>query len=407
MQVYSLFDLNEHIRQVLALNFQQPVWIAAEIAQVGQSRGHTYFELVQKGEGAEPIAQAQAVLWAADYRRLLRSIGPTLEAILIEGLEVKIRVQVDFHERYGLKLQIVDVDPTFTFGQLSLQRRETLEVLRKKGLLEKNRKLPLPLVLQRIAIISSETAAGLQDFNQHLLQNIFGYQFDCQLFTAAMQGRNAESEIQAAAALIEKRVTDFDCVAILRGGGARLDLAAFDGLQLCQAVAHLPLPVLVGIGHDVDETVLDLVAHSSLKTPTAVADFIVQHNAQFEGAVLGLSSQLAQLSTQKVRYQALAIQGLESALQWGLRDFQRKQTAQLESIERNLPIWVKHLLQRQTQQLDQALLLCHAMHPDKVLQRGYSITTKNGELLRSPSEIVSGDILTTRLQDGTIQSKAL
>lgn len=407
MQVYSLFDLNEHIRQVLALNFQQPVWIAAEIAQAGQSRGHTYFELVQKGEGAEPIAQAQAVLWAADYRRLLRSIGPTLEAILIEGLEVKIRVQVDFHERYGLKLQIVDVDPTFTFGQLSLQRRETLEVLRKKGLLEKNRKLPLPLVLQRIAIISSETAAGLQDFNQHLQQNIFGYQFDCQLFPAAMQGRNAESEIKAAAELIEKRATEFDCVAILRGGGARLDLAAFDGLHLCQAVAHLPLPVLVGIGHDVDETVLDLVAHSSLKTPTAVADFIVQHNAQFEGALLGLSNYLAQISTQQVRYQTLALQGLESALQWGVRDFQRKQTAQLESIERNLPVWVKHLIQRQTQQLDQALLLCHAMHPDKVLQRGYSITTKNGELLRSPSEIASGDILTTRLQDGTIQSKVL
>ena len=407
MQVYSLFDLNEHIRQVLALNFQQPVWIAAEIAQAGQSRGHTYFELVQKGEGAEPIAQAQAVLWAADYRRLLRSIGPTLEAILIEGLEVKIRVQVDFHERYGLKLQIVDVDPTFTFGQLSLQRRETLEVLRKKGLLEKNRKLPLPLVLQRIAIISSETAAGLQDFNQHLQQNIFGYQFDCQLFPAAMQGRNAESEIKAAAELIEKRVADFDCVAILRGGGARLDLAAFDGLQLCQAVAHLPLPVLVGIGHDVDETVLDLVAHSSLKTPTAVADFIVQHNAQFEGALLGLSNHLAQISTQQVRYQTLALQGIESALQWGVRDFQRKQTAQLESIERNLPVWVKHLIQGQVQQLEQALLLCHAVHPDNVLQRGYSITTKNGELLRSPSDIISGDLLTTRLQDGTIQSKAL
>ena len=407
MTVHSLHDLNQYIRRVLALNFQQPVWIAAEIAQSGQSRGHYYFDLVQKGEGAELMAQAQAVLWAADYRRMYKLLGPTLDAVLCEGLDVKLCVRVDFHERYGLKLQITDVDPAFTLGQLSLQRRQSLETLHREGLLQRNRALPIPLAMQRIAVVSSEGAAGFQDFLVHLSQNPYGYAFDCQLFNAAVQGRNTESEVIAALELIAARAADFDCAVVIRGGGARLDLAAFDGLALCRSVATMPLPVFSGIGHDVDDTVLDHVAHTSLKTPTAVADFLLQHNLLFENKVLQLASQLQTASEYHLKIKGLEMERLENALRWGAREQMRSCRQNLDAMEQNLPLLANAVIQQYGRQLDQAELICAALHPDNVLRRGFSITTKNGKVLTSPSDVESGDVLETRLRDGVIRSKSL
>ena len=166
--VYTLFDLNEHSRRVLALNYRQALWIAAEIAQAGQSRGHFYLDLVQKGADDDIVAQSQAVLWASDFRRLRSTLGADLDAVLREGLAVKMQVRVDFHERYGLKLVITDLDPAFTFGQIEIRRRQTIQTLRELGLLERNRSLPLPPVLLRIAVVSSEGAAGFEDFREHL-----------------------------------------------------------------------------------------------------------------------------------------------------------------------------------------------------------------------------------------------
>lgn len=402
--IYSLFDLNEHIRRVLALNFQQPVWIAAEIAQVGQSRGHFYLDLVQKGAEDDLVAQNQAVLWASDYRKLRSAIGSYLDALLREGLELKMQVRVDFHERYGLKLLIADLDPAYTFGQLELRRRQTIQTLHELGLLEKNRSLALPPVLQRIAVVTSEGAAGFQDFREHLEQNPFGYRFDCQLFASSVQGKNAESELREALEKVALQSESFDCAVIVRGGGARLDLAVFDGLELSKMVANFPLPVFTGIGHDVDETVLDLVAHAALKTPTAVADFLLQHNLIFENKILELAERLRSTTDFRLKINQLELERLETAMHWSSRERLRAAARRLDILEENLPALGFQLLRNQHIFLGKMEAICRAFEPESILRRGYSLTLKNGKVVLSASEVAAGDLLETRLREGVVFS---
>lgn len=403
--IHSLFDLNEHVRRVLALNFQQPLWVAAEIAQIGQSRGHFYFDLVQKGVGDDLLAQAQAVMWASDYRRLRTALGSNLDAVLREGLEVKMQVRVDFHERYGLKLLISDLDPTHSIGQLALRRQQAVQALRGLGLLERNRALPLPRVLQRVAVVTSEGAAGFQDFREHLEKNAFGYRFDCRLFAAAVQGKSAESELREALGLAAAQSPAFDCVVVVRGGGARLDLAAFDGLELCKTVAQMPLPVLVGIGHDVDETVLDLVAHTSLKTPTAVADFLLQHNLFFENEISRLAENIRATGDHCLKINQLELDRLETSIGWAGKERLRTAAQGLDVWAAQLPVLVMLSLRNQNRRLGEMENVCCAFQPESVLRRGYSLTLKNGKAVTSPTELEPGDVLETRLRSGTVISK--
>lgn len=407
MHTHTLFELNEHIRRVLALNFQQPVWIVAEISQMGESRGHRYLDLVQKGDGGNVLAQAQAALWASEFRQINARFPFGLLPLLREGLEIRIQARPEFHERYGLKLHITDIDPAHTFGQLDLLRRQTIQALREQGLLSLNRALPLPIVLQRIAVVSSENAAGLQDFQQHLLGNSFGYAFDCHVFSAAVQGNNAETEIMAALNNIKHATQQFDCVVIVRGGGARLDLMAFDGLELCRLAAQMPLPVLVGIGHDVNETVLDLVAHSALKTPTAVADFLVQHNLLFEGNILEAAEGLAQQALNLARYKALELDRVETTAHFAAREITQTHTRQLEQWAEKIPVLSAQILREQRRELEKVEAICQNLHPENVLRRGFSITTKNGKAITSASDADPGDLLETRLRDGLLHSKAI
>lgn len=404
MQVHSLFDLQEFIRRVLALNFQQAIWITAEIGQSGRSKGHYYLELIQKGSGEALMAQASAVLWANDYRRLRAALGADLDAVLQTGLQVKMQVRVDFHERYGLKLLIVDLDPSFTFGEMDRQRRQTIAALQAQGLLGVNGGLTLPPVLQRIAVISSEGAAGLQDFLEQLRGNKFGYYFDCQLFESSVQGVSAAAEMQSALARVAAESAFYDCVAIVRGGGARLDLAAFDNLELCQALARMPLPVLTGIGHDVDETVLDLVAHTSLKTPTAVAEFLIQHNLFFENDLLQMAGQLRTSAEFQLRYSAQEVNRQEMELTLESRQMLNRAAQQLDNWEAALPGLAAGIIRTQKAQLEHAEALCSALSPEKVLQRGYSLTTHQGRVLTNATEVAAGDTIETRLAEGILQS---
>ena len=406
MTIHTLFDLNEHIRRVVALNFPQSLWITAEISQVGRSRGHCYLQLVQKGEGDQLMAHASAVLWGQDHRRLHKTLGDQLDAVLREGLAVKMFVRVDFHELYGLKLQITDLDPAHTLGQLEQQRRDTIQTLRQSGLLERNAALPLPVVLQRIAVISSEGAAGFQDFREQLQQNSSGYRFYCQLFHASVQGKSAEFELLASLAQVTGQAANFDCVVVVRGGGARLDLAAFDGLELSRQVAQMPIPVLTGIGHDVDETVLDLVAHTALKTPTAVADFLLQHNLFFENNLQRQADQISLIGQYQLRINALELERLESTLHWGIRERLQSTARMLDQWADQLPMLTARFLRSQHQQLTQIETLCAAIQPESVLRRGYSLTLKNGKTLTNAAEVEPGDELETRLREGTIRSKA-
>ncbi|MEM9991036.1 MAG: exodeoxyribonuclease VII large subunit, partial [Bacteroidota bacterium] len=290
---YTLFDLQEHLRRVVALNFSAAVWLTCELAQCSLSKGQYYLSLVQKATDSDQVlAQADGILWQRTYKRLKQRIGSNiLNDLLQTGRSVRLQVRLDFHERYGLKYFIEDVNAVHTIGQLELMRQATIGQLRTKNLLQKNARLPLPIVLQRIAVLSSEHAAGLQDFLAQLEQNPYHYRFKIVLFSSSMQGSQVQEELVKQLYNINHRADDFDLIVVVRGGGARLDLRAFDDVKICEAVANSQLPVLTGIGHDVDEVVLDKVAHTALKTPTAAADFVIQHNADFETSVLILERQ--------------------------------------------------------------------------------------------------------------------
>jgi exodeoxyribonuclease VII large subunit len=286
-------------------------------------------------------------------------------------------------------------------------RRQTIQTLRDQGLFDLNRSLSLPLVLQRIAVISSENAAGLQDFREHLEGNSFGYAFECKYFKAAVQGKNAEAEIIEALEKIGKKPEKFDCVVIVRGGGAKLDLMAFDGLALCQKAAQIPLPLVVGIGHDVDESVLDLVAHTSLKTPTAVADFLVNHNLTFEGNILEAASDLENMAQNILKIKHLELERAETTARFSAREQTQDAARFLGFWEEKLPTFAYQILRDQQRELDKIEAICQNLHPENVLRRGYSITLKNGKAVLSAAEVQPGDVLETRLSEGRLQSKVV
>lgn len=404
---YSLLDLNTHIRYALALNFPEAVWITAEIAQVNEARGHIFLDLVQKGEGEEDVivAQAAAIVWQRQYWQLRLQLGPAIDEALCEGREVRLQVRVDFHERYGLKLIVLDADPAYTIGRLELQRRQTLKTLEEAGLLERNRSLLLPHVLQRIAVISSESAAGLQDFQEHLQQNPFGFAFQLRLFSTAVQGENLEAEFLQALQQVSQQAQAFDCAVVLRGGGARLDLSGFDALSVCQATALLPIPLLTGIGHETDETVLDRVAYAALKTPTAVADYLIQHNLFFESALLEQAEQVRKYAQQHLRRQHLQLTHWETAAQWAAQTHLRSTRQQLAYAEQTLPTLVRQTLRRAHDHLQRAEALCLALHPDAALRRGFSLTRKNGRVVASVYDTQTGDVIETQLADGTFRAR--
>lgn len=408
MVTYTLHDLTDHIRQVLALNFTEPLWITAEVAHAGLSKGHCYVELVQKNTTTdEPLAQASAVLWAQDLRRLRHQADADPALLLQAGLQLRLQVRVDFHERFGLKLQILDIDPAFTFGQLEIERQKTIQALRQQQLLDRNGLLPLPLVLQRIAVLSSDTAAGYQDFQKQLHENDWGYAFHCTLFPCAVQGRNAVPELLAALDSIRLHPTDFDAVVIVRGGGARLDLAAFDSLELAQSAATFPLPVLCGVGHETDQSVLDAVAHTALKTPTATADFILQHNLQFEMAVARCAELLKRQASNLLTEQHFAVERCKATLGFALRETLHAQRRQIDLLAAQLPQATTQRLRLEHNILEQAAALCASLDPKRVLQRGYSLTLKNGLPLRHAKDTAPGDVLETRLSDGQVVSKVV
>lgn len=403
-EAYSLFELNEFIRQVVALNFPEPVWVQAEVMQARCSRGHWYIDLVQKDEVDDEVkAQAQAVIWIGQAARIQRSLGQKLEDFLLPGVQVRLLVRVEFHERYGLKLNVQDIDTAFTIGQLEQQRLLTLDRLQREGLLELNKQLLLPPVLQRIAVISSEQAAGYADFCHQLLNNPYGYRFHTQLFNAAVQGVNVASEFVSRLASIDPK--KFDCVVVIRGGGSRLDLAAFDGWEVCAAAARCPLPVLVGIGHETDRTLLDLVAHTALKTPTAVAEFIVQRNAYFEATLLEMGEQIRHLARELLHEAAIELNFRAQLLRSNAQRLIDGKSMQLEYLERTLPASVERILSSHQLQLQSYEYTIQALDPVNTLKRGFAIVRKNGRAVKNIDELVPGDEVEGQVSDGFFNSE--
>jgi len=405
MEVYSLLELNQYIKQVVALNFVDSLWISCEISQISESRGHCYLDLIEKEEETNQVkAMISAVMWYREYSFIRRKLGALADKILQEGMQVKLKVEVDYHERFGIKLLIKDIDPSFTYGQLAIQREKIIEQLRQENRMDLNRSLYFPSVVQSCAVISSDTAAGYQDLMSHLENNDYRYQFDCTLFPAAMQGNRTEMEVVSQLREIDKS-KDFQIVIITRGGGSKLDLSSFDSYAISKAISEMSIPVITGIGHDIDMSIADMVSAISLKTPTAVANFLVDHNASYESSLYDLAIQI-KLATQE-RVQRIS-EYLNQANIMSKQAVTNKLAYQGEALARLEQDIVKQMRLRMktiNERVAQYEILGQLMNPEKLMEKGYSITMKDGKYIDSRKNLKKGDVITTRLKDGDIESK--
>jgi len=405
----TLFELNHIVRSVLESSLDGEYWVEGEFADASVGfGGHFYGEMVQKDEqGKNIVARARVTCWARNYNiislRFQKETGETLR----RGLHIKLLVRVTFHEQYGYALNILDVDSSFTLGDMARRRREILNQLQQDGIINDNKELPLPRLLHRIAVVSSATAAGYGDFVNQLQHNEYGLHFYIQLFPAVMQGQHVPESVVSAIENILQAEESFDLVVIIRGGGATGDLCDFDSYPLAACIAQCPLPVVVGIGHERDETVLDYVAHTRVKTPTAAAAFIIDYQAQEAALLDDMYHRIvknAELSIQKARQR---MEHLQKMLPILFLSFREKQDAQLQLLLRRFQTTVVRTMEQERHRqmlLQQRLTL---LDPKALLKRGYSITTCGGKIVRSASDVFEGEVITTSLQEGEIHSKVI
>ena len=399
---YSLYELNEYIKRVMALNFQEAIWVRCEVSQASHSRGSVYLNIVELEEGTEEIkAQAGAVIWPRSYIFLQNKLKELLPYMLEAGSEVLIKVKVDFHERYGFKLVIEDIDPSYTLGQAEMARQKIIERLKKERLLELNDHRSMSPVLQSIAVISSETAAGYADFMAQLENNNYGYEIHTELFQVAVQGRNVENDVVDAFRQIQTNGKHYDAVTIIRGGGSKLDLAGFDNYNIGHAIAMCRLPVIIGIGHEIDTTVTDLVAQVSLKTPTAVAGYIIDRNMQYETDILGLGFEIQENCLTFVREQRAEVDHLEYMIKQSASERVYTEKYTLDHVLDSMKVSAKNIIQRNQQYLDNTESLIAIVDPIKTLKRGFSIIKQDGKAIGSVKDIDTKKEIEIVMKDGS------
>jgi len=450
MKSYSLLELNQCIRQQLKDSMSGFYWVVAEINELHvNSAGHCFMELIEKApHDGQIIAKSRANIWAYHFRMLSPYFETMTGQRLSAGLKVMLQAGVEFHELYGLSLQVTDINPAFTIGDLAMQRQTVIQQLVNEGVINMNRELELSLVPQRIAVISSETAAGYGDFINQLHHNPHGYIFHHTLFQAIMQGAEAEKSIIHALEQVFELEDEFDVVVLIRGGGSQSDLNCFNSYHLAACIAQFPLPVITGIGHDRDETVADLVACVPLKTPTAVAEFLIHRAMAIDKRLQELARKLIDAAYHAIRQPADRLQRLSQRLLTITHSHVRVQDKEIHSLQirltnaaqalmlqkkqeyRHLTEYLKKvankflqeqkimipLLQTQLERLANAALSNQKnqivrledklqLHdPVNLLRRGYSITRANGKIVRNAKTLKKGQLIETTLHDGKIES---
>ena len=427
---FSLFELNGLVKQTLRQTFPSTCWVRAEMSdvRVNASSGHCYLEFIEKHPlTGQLVAKARASIWANSYRRLAPYFESQTGQRFTSGLKVLVNVSVEFHELYGFSLTVQDIDPAYTLGDMVRRRMEIVKQLKEEGIYDLNKELELPPLPQRIAVITSPTAAGYEDFMNQLLHNKQGYQFYPKIFPAVMQGEQTEERVIAALDRIYSAAEHFDAVVIIRGGGATSDLNSFDSYLLAASCAQFPLPIITGIGHERDDTVIDLVAHTRAKTPTAVAEFLISRMEQEEQQLLLLQQHYTETARNLLQEQSTYLQQLTLHLpEWSMRLLERQQTT-LQFLGQKLPNLVSNLLNERQVELtnyihkaqsatrkkldkEQADLHLAAQFirmasPDYVLKRGYTLTVHKGKIVKSAADIAVGEELETRFSDGSVVSK--
>lgn len=407
MDALSLYDLNALVRRSLEQCLPDEYWVQAELSEVRvhPATGHCYVEFVQKDPRSNNlVAKARGVIWNNVFRLLRPYFEESTGQVFTAGIKVLVQVSVGFHELYGFSLTVHDIDPTYTLGDMARRRREILKQLEEEGVLTLNKELPMPELPRRVAVISSATAAGYGDFCHQLTNNPRGYYFHTELFAAAMQGDRVEESMLAALDSINSRADDFDVVVIIRGGGATSDLSCFDTYLLAAACAQFPLPIITGIGHERDDTVLDSVAHARVKTPTAAAEYLIARMDEAADRLNDLAVRLYEVVTARLKWERNRLQQCRNRIPTA--SVRRVSSARLELLtaRKDLHRSVEAVLARHRHKLELLKQRLADASPDKLLARGYSITLKDGKAVKDAALLSPGDRLVTRLYRGEVQS---
>ena len=427
MKTITLYELNSLVRQTIEIGLPKSYWVEAEISELRENGGHCYLELIEKDKRYNtPIAKASARCWRQTWGMVKPYFENTTGQQLRAGMKVLIEVYAQFHEAYGFSWIISDIDPNYTLGDMACKRQEIIKRLKEEGVFDLNKQLDLPLFSQRIAVISSKSAAGYGDFANQLYGNQYGYYFEAELFAATMQGEDVERSIIKALNAINDRCDDFDCVVIIRGGGATSDMSGFDALELAENVANFPLPIITGIGHDRDECILDMVSHTRVKTPTAAAALLIDNLNTAERRIDDARQRIANLMSRKMEVEKLRLSRLAERLPALFGSVKDKQEARLDilqerlfrlaeirlsncenivgQLEKKISLTAEHLLMVEKHRLELLEGRAQNLDPQLLLRRGYSITLVGGKALRDPSQVKQGDKIETRLEKGTITS---
>ena len=409
MDNLTLLDLNRLVRSTLQSVMPDAYWVQAEISSISpSSQGHCYLELVQKdAAGRNFLAKAKANIWRSTWPRLRSGFEAQTGETLKVGMKVLFQVTVTFHEVYGYSLVVQDIDPTYTLGDMARRRREILELLEKDGVIRLNKELEIPALPNRIAVISSATAAGWGDFRDQLAKNIYGFRFYVELFAAAMQGDDVERSVISAMDAVAERRDEFDVVVIIRGGGAVSELSCFDSYGLAVNIANFPLPVITGIGHERDDTVADVVAHTKVKTPTAAAEFIIGRVFDTASELEDLTRRMSDAISERMNSEKVRIERLSQKLPSLFAVLKARQEQVLETIWLRSVNGVRNMLTARTHKLEIIDKTLAAADPSVILKRGYSLTKQNGRAVRSASDLRKGDRLTTVFADGSVESEII
>ena len=382
-QRYSLRQLNSLVREAIEDALPDEYWVEAELSECRENSGHCYMELIEKDERSNtPVARASAKCWRQTWLMAKPYFERTTGQPLRAGMKVLLRVYAQFHEAYGFSWIVTDIDPTYTLGDMARKRQEIIRQLKEEGVFDLQRELHIPTFAKRIAVISAQNAAGYGDFCRQLEDNDYGFRFEVTLFPAIMQGEQVETSVISALNNVYERIHDFDVVCILRGGGASADLSGFDTLALAENVAQFPLPIITGIGHDRDESILDMISHTRVKTPTAAAAFLIDHMRNVWERI----SQLAMLIP------TLALRVLSESRH------------RIELLENRLPVAIERRMTTQRNLLENLTIKLQGFDPQLLLSRGYSITLHNGRAVRDPKQLKPGEEIETRVEKGTIKS---
>lgn len=404
-RTFTLLELNHMVRETIERQMDGKYWVEAELSDL-HDRNHCYMELVENDPfGPTPLAKARAVCWANRWTALRSKFERQTQQQLRPGIKVRMMVTPTFHEAYGFAYQVSDIDPDYTLGDIVRKRMEIIRQLKEAGIFDLQRELVLPRFAQRIAVVSSTQAAGYGDFCHQIDDNSYGLSFSHELFAAIMQGEQVEQSVIAALDRINARIDEFDVVVIIRGGGATTDMSGFDTLALAENVANFPLPIITGIGHDRDECILDMVSYMRVKTPTAAAAFLIDHLSEVYTALVSARERISRIAERHLAYEKMRLKQLADRIPTLFALTRERQTKRIDALAHRLDSAATQRLERERHRLQLMVQRAQAQDPIHILRRGYSITLHNGHALRSGDELADGDIIETRLEQGTLKSE--